>query len=253
MPMPCYFIQLSDTHIVADIQQEHHGVNTYASLSRAMMQISRLNPPPACVIFTGDLINDDQPQSYRNLKQLTDRLTVPTYFAMGNHDVRQPFRAVFLGESVPSAAPYYYTFEVGTYRGIVLDSLVEGEVGGAIDTAQCAWLRMTLATDPQRPTVVFVHHPPAPIGIAWLDEHVLSNSSEVLDLLATHGNVRRVFFGHVHMALQLSVRGVQCTSIPSSCYQFGDTLITPKISPGPPGYGVVALRDDSVSSRVIYF
>ena len=42
MEKPWYFIQLSDTHIVADTRQESHGVNTYATLSRALTQISHL-------------------------------------------------------------------------------------------------------------------------------------------------------------------------------------------------------------------
>ena len=42
MEKPWYFIQLSDTHIVADTRQESHGVNTYATLSRAITQINHL-------------------------------------------------------------------------------------------------------------------------------------------------------------------------------------------------------------------
>ena len=151
MEKPWYFIQLSDTHIVADTRQEFHGVNTYATLSRAIDQVNGLDPPPAFVIITGDLINDDDPQSYGVLQQLTDQLRVPTYFALGNHDLRQPFRQVCLGEQQPGTMPYYYTFDKAQYRFIVLDSLVEGEVGGALDATQLDWLETTLATAPLAP------------------------------------------------------------------------------------------------------
>jgi len=253
MDAPWYFIQLSDTHLVADTRQESYGVNTYTTLSRAITQINRLDPPPAFVIFTGDLINDDDPQSYRVLKGLTDQLAVPTYFALGNHDLRQPFRQVLLGEQTPTAAPYYYTFDVYQYRFMVLDSLVAGEVGGALDARQLAWLEMTLAAAPSRPTVVFVHHPPVPTGIDWLDVHAIANGPELLEVFARHTQVRRVFFGHVHMALHITARGVQCTSVPSTCYQFGDLLVSPKVFAGPPGYGVVVLQGECISSRVTYF
>src|SRR6266542_4376725 len=139
-----YFIQLSDTHIVAATHQEFHGVNTYETLSRAITQISRLDPPPAFVIFTGDLINDDDPQSYCVLKHLTDQLPVPT-------------------------------------------------------------------------------------GIDWLDAHTIANSTELLEVLAKNRQVRRVFFGHVHMPLHITAHGVQFTSVPSTCYQFGDLVVTPKV------------------------
>ncbi len=248
-----YFIQLSDTHIVAATHQEFHGVNTYETLSRAIAQISRLDPPPAFVIFTGDLINDEDAQSYCVLKHLTDQLSVPTYFAMGNHDLRQPFRQVFLGAQQPSSTPYYYAFEAVQYRFIVLDSLVEGEVGGALDVTQLSWLDATLAADPLRPTILFVHHPPVPTGIDWLDAHAIANSTELLEVLAKNRQIRRVFFGHVHMPLHITVRGVQFTSVPSTCYQFGDLVVTPKVFAGPPGYGVVVLQGERVSSRVTYF
>src|SRR5262245_6138431 len=107
MDQPWYFLQLSDTHIVADTQQVSYGVNAYETLNRALTQIRHLDPPPAFVIFTGDLINDDDPQSYHVLQHLTAQLAVPTYFALGNHDLRQAFRHVFLGEQTPTAAPYY--------------------------------------------------------------------------------------------------------------------------------------------------
>jgi 3',5'-cyclic-AMP phosphodiesterase len=248
-----YFIQLSDTHIVADTRQESYGVNTYETLRRAITQVSCLDPLPAFIIFTGDLINDDDPQSYRVLKHLTDQLPVPTYFALGNHDLRPSFRQVFLGEQTPTAAPYYYTFDVHRYRFIVLDSLLEGEIGGALDVTQLAWLDATLADAPRRPTVVFVHHPPAPTGIARFDAHIIANSAELLEVFAKHKQVCRVFFGHVHMALHITARGVQCTSVPSTCYQFGDLLVTPKVFAGSPGYGVVVLQGERVSSRVTHF
>lgn len=252
MRMPFYFLHLSDTHIMADPCREQHGMNPYTSLERIIAQICTLDPPPAFVMFTGDLINDDDPQSYRHLKQLTDRLPVSTYFAMGNHDLRQPFRHVLLGETAPGTAPYYYAFAAGGYRFVVLDSLVEGEVGGALDATQLAWLDETLGEAPQQSTVVFVHHPPVPTGVDWLDAHVITNSSPLLDVLSVHRQVRRVFFGHVHMAVQTSARGVHCTSVPSTCYQFGDAVVTPKVLPGPPGYGIVQMQGGRVSSRVRY-
>jgi len=114
-------------------------------------------------------------------------------------------------------------------------------------------LDATLAADPLRPTILFVHHPPVPTGIDWLDAHAIANSTELLEVLAKNRQVRRVFFGHVHMPLHITVRGVQFTSVPSTCYQFGDLVVTPKVFAGPPGYGVVVLQGERVSSRVTYF
>ena len=247
-----YFIQVSDTHLVADTSLESHGVNPYQNLERIITRISRLSPPPAFVMFTGDLISDDEPQSYRHLKLLTDRLPSAAYFAMGNHDLRRPFRHVVLGEESPSSEPYCYAFDSAKYRFVVLDSLIEGEVAGSLDVAQLAWLDATLADGSQQPTVVFMHHPPVPTGVDWLDAYAFGNGNDLLDILARHRQVQRVFFGHVHMPIQITERGVQFTSVPSSAYQFGDTVTAPKVCSGSPGYGIVHLFEGQLSSRVVY-
>ena len=247
-----YFIQVSDTHLVADTRLESYGVNTYANLERVIVHISRFDPPPAFVMFTGDLISDDDPQSYRHLKLLTDRLPSPVYFAMGNHDLRRPFRRVVLGEESPGSEPYCYAFDAAGYRFVVLDSLVEGQVAGALDAAQLTWLDATLAGSSRQPTVVFMHHPPVSTGVDWLDAYAFGNGDDLLDVLARHRQVQRVFFGHVHMPIQITERGVQFSSVPSSAYQFGDTVTTPKVWPGSPGYGIVHLLEGRLSSRVVY-
>ena len=203
-------------------------------------------------MFTGDLISDDDPQSYRHLKLLTDRLPSPVYFAMGNHDLRRPFRRVVLGEESPGSEPYCYAFDAAGYRFVVLDSLVEGQVAGALDAAQLAWLDVTLTGSSRQPTVVFMHHPPVSTGVDWLDAYAFGNGDDLLDVLARHRQVQRVFFGHVHMPIQITERGVQFSSVPSSAYQFGDAVTAPKVWPGSPGYGIVHLLEGRLSSRVVY-
>ena len=247
-----YFIQISDTHLVADTSLKSYGANPHENLERVIIHISRLDPPPTFVIFTGDLISDDEPQSYRHLKLLTDRLPSPAYFAMGNHDLRRPFRHVVLGEESPGSEPHYYTFDAAGYRFVVLDSLIEGQVAGALDAAQLTWLDAALTDGPQQPTVVFMHHPPIPTGVDWLDAYTFGNRDDLVDILAQHRQVQRVFFGHVHMPMQITERGVQFTSVPSSAYQFGDTVTAPKVWSGSPGYGIVHLFEGQLSSRVVY-
>ena len=247
-----YFIQISDTHLVADTSLESYGVNPYENLERIITRISHLDPPPVFVMFTGDLISDDDPQSYRHLKLLADRLPSPVYFGMGNHDLRRPFRHVVLGEESPGSEPHYYAFDAAGYRFVVLDSLVEEQVAGELDATQLAWLDATLTDSPQQPTVVFMHHPPVPTGVDWLDAHAFGNGDDLLGILIKHRQVQRVFFGHVHMPIQITERGVQFSSVPSSAYQFGDTVTNPKVWPGSPGYGIVHLLEGQLSSRVVY-
>jgi Icc protein len=247
-----YLIQISDTHLLAETNVESYGVNPYQNLERIIAHISRLDPPPTFVIFTGDLISDDNPRSYRHLKLLANRLASPVYFAMGNHDLRQPFRRIVLEEASPGSEPYFYAFDTAGYRFVVLDSVVEGQVAGELDATQLAWLDSTLADGSQQRTVLFMHHPPLRTGVDWLDAYPFGNGGDLLDVLAAHRQLQRVFFGHVHMPIQITERGIQFSSAPSSAYQFGDTVSAPKVCSGSPGYGIVHLLDGQLSSRVVY-
>ena len=247
-----YLIQITDTHLLADTRLESYGANPYRNLERVIAHVSRLDPPPAFVIFTGDLISDDDPESYRHLRLLASRLTSPVHFAMGNHDLRQPFRRVVLEEASPGSEPYHYAFDAAGRRFVVLDSVVEGQVAGRLDTAQLAWLDSTLAAGSRQDTIVFMHHPPVATGVGWLDAYPFANGGDLLDILAAHRHVQRVFFGHVHMPMHITRRGVPFTSAPSSAYQFGDTVTAPKISSASPGYGIVHLLDDQLTSRAVY-
>jgi 3',5'-cyclic AMP phosphodiesterase CpdA len=247
-----YLIQISDTHLLADTNLESYGVNPYQNLERVIAHISHLDPPPTFVIFTGDLISDDNPRSYRHLKLLANRLESPVYFAMGNHDLRQPFRRIVLEEASPGSEPYFYAFDTAGYRFVVLDSVVEGQVAGELDATQLAWLDSTLADGSQQRTVLFMHHPPLRTGVDWLDAYPFGNGGDLLDVLAAHRQLQRVFFGHVHMPIQITERGIQFSSAPSSAYQFGDTVSAPKVCSGSPGYGIVHLLDGQLSSRVVY-
>lgn len=252
MSVTPYFVQISDTHLLADTNMESHGVNPYRNLERIVTHVSRLDPAPTFAIFTGDLISDDDAGSYRHVKALADRLTSPVHFAMGNHDLRQPFRRIILGEASPGSQPYYYAFDAAGYRFVVLDSVVEGQVAGELGAAQLSWLDDTLAEGPLRRTVLFMHHPPVRTGVDWLDAHAFGNGGGLLDVLAAHPQIQRVFFGHVHMPMQITERGIQFSSAPSSAYQFGDAVTAPKIWSGTPGYGIVHLMDGQLSSRPVY-
>ena len=249
---PC-FIQISDTHLVADTSLESYGVNPYENLERIIARISRLDPSPAFVMFTGDLISDDDPQSYRHLKLLTDRLPSPVHFGMGNHDLRRPFRHVVLGEESPGSEPHYYAFDTAGYHFVVLDSLVEGQVAGeagrdSARLARCHADGQFTAADGR------VYAPSTRShggGLAGRPPRSATGTT-LLDILVRHRQVQRIFFGHVHMPIQITERGVQFSSVPSSAYQFGDTVTNPKVWPGSPGYGIVHLLEGKLSSRVVY-
>ena len=88
----------------------------------------------------------------------------------GNHDDPASLREVFPEAWPLGEGPLAFSFQAGGWRIIGLDSHLPGEVHGRVSSDQVAWLEAELASDPTLPALVFVHHPPIPIDVAWIDE-----------------------------------------------------------------------------------
>jgi 3',5'-cyclic AMP phosphodiesterase CpdA len=116
--------------------------------------------------------------------------------------MRAPDRTAFhriFGNTVPTPdAPHYYSFDYQGYHFVALDSQQPGAPGGYLDPAQLTWLRQGLDAHRDQPTLVFVHHHPWPLGLAWIDAMQLHNGEELMRLLETYPAVRWVICGHVH-------------------------------------------------------
>lgn len=252
------FVQLSDTHVPVDPIGEVHGVRPGETLRRALARLDLLDPRTDFLVFTGDLAGEDDLRCYHTFRDIVGGFDIPKYYVVGNHDLRGGIRSVLLDESGDGAgakgddSPLYYEFEHQSVRFLVLDSQIPGRVEGGLDPEQLQWVHRVIAADARRPTVVFVHHPPVPIDVQWLDEHRIDNGDDLLQILA-RGNVLRLFFGHVHMPASVSRYGVTCSSVPSTCYQFGDSGTEDRVIDAAPGFQVVTIEGDRLSTRIEYF
>jgi 3',5'-cyclic AMP phosphodiesterase CpdA len=178
-----------------------------------------MNPQPSLLLATGDLTENGTIAAYQTLKSITDRLPFPVYFALGNHDVRANFRAVFPDVPVTASGHVQYAVTHGPLRFVVLDTLAEGQHGGALSAEQAQWLDETLAQD-GRPTVLVLHHPPIETGNGWMTEDL--DAPWVQRLAAVvhrHPQVIRMITGHLHRAIVTGWHGTTLAVCPSSAPQ----------------------------------
>ena len=61
---------------------------------------------------------------------------------------------------------------------------VFGVPHGELSEFQLDWLETKLAAEPERHTLLLLHHHPLPAGCSWLDQHSLRNSA-ALDRVLT--------------------------------------------------------------------
>jgi acid phosphatase type 7 len=99
-----------------------------------------------------------------------------TYPTPGNHDHETDGLAGYLGyfgEGVGTADEPWYSFDLGLWHVVMLDSMCEAVPGGCgRDSPQVEWLREDLAANPARCTLAIWHHPRFSSGVHGDDPDV---------------------------------------------------------------------------------
>ncbi len=251
---PLCVVHLTDLHFLEDPSASQHGVRTADIFERAIPLVNAAKPD--LIVVGGDLASDEKPASYRRARAGFARLHAPVHAIMGNHDDRSAYRSVFHPDGPPSPDPLYRALDHGTWRIVLLDSHIPGAVEGRMDGAQLAWLDAQLAAHAGRPTFAFVHHPPLPIGVKWLDNLGFLNGQDLVRVVERHPQVRAVFFGHVHQPRIWRYRGLVFASAPALAFQFSPTeqdATGRHITAGTPGFRVVRTRDGERFETAIHY
>ncbi len=112
-----------------------------------------------------------------------------------------------------------YTVEDWPLRLVALDTLVPGESGGRLCAERLAWLETRLAERPERPTFVFMHHPPFATGIASMDAMGLDGIDALAAVIRRHLQVERIACGHLHRTIVRRFAGTVACTCPATAHQ----------------------------------
>jgi 3',5'-cyclic-AMP phosphodiesterase len=212
---------LADTHIAADPKNEYRKFFPYENLRAIVPQVAEARPEG--VIINGDIARlTGEPGDYERIKELLDPLAarVPIHFALGNHDHRANFRAVFspaAGAAQEVTGKHVLVIDRPAVRLIVLDSLLYVDrVAGLLGKAQRDWLDRYLADADGRPTVFFVHH-----TLADGDGDLL-DAERFFRIIQPYRKVKAVFYGHSHRFACDQERGLHLVNLPAVGYNFQD-------------------------------
>jgi 3',5'-cyclic AMP phosphodiesterase CpdA len=216
---PVTFVHLSDTHI-GPRETRPYGTDTAANLRAVADRVREMALEPAFFVFSGDLSDHGQPESYTHFGEIVAEsfapFGAPVLLGLGNHDTRIPFRQVILGQTAADdeTAPYFYSQPIGDLRVLMLDSKIPDEVHGLLGEQQLAWLAAELATPAPGGDLVVLHHPCVPRGVPRADDYLLLDAADLADVLTrtasahvlallcghSHVSTTAVFAGHLHVA-----------------------------------------------------
>jgi 3',5'-cyclic-AMP phosphodiesterase len=212
--------QLTDPHVTVEGVLSNGFVDTAGALRRAVAQLCALQPAPQAVLLTGDLVDSVEPAGYARLRALLAPLPMPVYAIPGNHDDRALLREAFAAEGyLPASGEFlHYTVEGFPLRLVGLDTLQPGQAGGVLCEQRLAWLAARLEEAPQRPTLLFMHHPPCATGLP-LDHYGFPGAEALGALLERQRQVLRIVSGHFHRAVNALWHGVPVSTCPATAHQ----------------------------------
>lgn len=209
--------QISDTHIMRDGALMSGRVDTARHLERAVAHLLALDPRPDLVLATGDLVDAGSAAEYARLRSILAMLPMPVYVVPGNHDARDTLRAAF-ADHLPVTGFLHYVVEDHPLRLIALDTLVPEAPHGELCDVRLNWLEARLG-ESNRPTIIFMHHPPFACGIAEFDRIALiGGATRLAEIVRRHSQVERVLCGHVHRPVQVRWAGTLASIGPSTAH-----------------------------------
>ncbi|MCW8835790.1 MAG: phosphodiesterase [Rhodospirillales bacterium] len=212
--------QISDPHIKTT-GPVRGGIDSVAALQAALRSLDALDVQPDVLLVTGDLVNRDNPEDYAGLGAVLNGLPLPVRVIPGNHDDRALVRKTFGdGGYLPMEGPFlHYVVDEHPVRIVALDTVIPGEVGGAMCPERLEWLDNRLSEAPERPTLIAMHHPPFSTGIAYMDKHAFEGADAMANIVRRHPQVRRVICGHLHRYITADWAGTTAVTAPSLIFQ----------------------------------
>jgi 3',5'-cyclic-AMP phosphodiesterase len=212
---PVCIAQISDLHVKRPGALAYGRVDTAKALERCVAALNEFAPAPDFVVISGDLADTPTAEEYQHLKRLLAPLKLPFASIPGNHDSREMMRAAFPSNYAQSSGPLNQRIEVAGLDLLLLDSSVPGKPHGQLDPATLEWLDATLTSVPEKPALLFLHHPPFEAGVWHMDRQNLFNADALATMIRRHSRVRLVATGHIHRATLTMFAGVPTTICPA--------------------------------------
>jgi 3',5'-cyclic AMP phosphodiesterase CpdA len=251
--------QLTDLHVCPPGMAANRVSETNMMVERALRVVAAHTPRPDAVLITGDLTECGRDSEYALLAEMLRRtLSMPVYTIPGNHDRREVFRKHLAHLPGVTADPRFvqYAVEDHAIRFVMLDSVVPGAGHGVLCEERLRFLDTTLSAQPEKPTIVALHHPPFACGIAHMDNINLRNAEAFAAVIARHRQVERILCGHHHRPVTARVAHAIASIAPSVSHQVEMTLVPD--DPGamvmePPAFQLhLQMPSDGIVSHTVF-
>jgi len=209
--------QISDLHIAGPGKKTYGIAPMAENLGRTVDHVNGLRPRPDLVIVTGDIAMNGRQEEVELAVDLLNALQMPCYIVPGNHDDRETLWSVCSGRYCPERHDEFISYVIDDFpvRLLGLDSTVPGQPGGEICPRRAAWLDARLGEEPEKPTVLFMHHPPVKCGVLETDVDGFTGAERLGEIIGKYRNIEAVLCGHIHLPASVRWQGTVVSTAPS--------------------------------------
>lgn len=244
--------QITDTHLLADPEDNMRGVKTWYSLKKVLKTVQSHHPE--FLLLTGDLAHNGEKEAYQHLVELIEEIEIPAYWLPGNHD----HLPLMQSELVSDYLSDRYSISTKHWQIILLNSCLEtanyGE--GTFAQTELNFLAQQLAENKEKSVAIACHHQPINVGIDWLEEMSVLNSGEFRKIIGHYPQVKVVCFGHIHHQVDRQQQGIYFLGTPATCTQVtpaGKELIEGEVQTWQqPGFRILELKDNGEIKTDVY-
>jgi 3',5'-cyclic-AMP phosphodiesterase len=200
--------QISDTHIARGAPDADRRAS---DLERTLADINSLDPAADVIIHTGDVVHGGRREDYVAAASLLATARAPVYVVPGNRDDRENLRNS-LSRWVPACGCGFIDYAVEDFpvRLVAFDTTTSASNKGDFPPERARGLTALIEADSQRPTAVFMHHPPftVTVGPDPLNFVTPEAMASLQGTLERAGRVVAVFCGHVHRSTWGRIGGI---------------------------------------------
>ena len=228
---PLLVAQITDTHLFAEIDRTWKGLSTAHTLQKVIERLQEIQPPPDVLLLTGDLSQDETPESYEILASLISPLNIPAYWIPGNHDNLSVMQQILDQRPLSPEKSWM----LGNWQFLLLSSVEAGCDGGRLSPDSLEWLDSQLQQTGDRSVMIALHHHPLAIDCEIMDSMMLHNADEFFAIVDRYPQIKIVLCGHIHQEFQQQRGLVSYLGTPSTCIQLlpkSHPIVLDTIGPG---------------------
>ena len=203
--------QITDLHI-GGAGEKPFDVDVRANFLRILETLKSHNFD--LLVISGDLCyQDGEAAIYRWIRQELEQSGLPYCIIPGNHDDDQLLIEHF-GLPASYCDSFFFHLPTPAPPTVFLNS-GKGHVAPAQTKQLEAYLKGIAG-----PVCLFMHHPPLPMGVPYMDQnHAMRECDDLLDVLTKHPYPISIFTGHYHVDKSLRWKNLDIHITPSCFFQ----------------------------------